>query len=84
MGQTQCLKILLADKEQLGLVNCRYRRRIVPAIADWKFGDRTARTINTEYLFASIGRAFKDSYMAGLDDIESRARLAFAEHALPR
>ncbi len=54
MGQAQCLKILLADEEQLGLVDSRYGRGIVPAIEDRKFGDGTTRTINTEYLFASI------------------------------
>src|SRR5208283_5335031 len=84
MGQTQCLKILLTDKEQLGLVDSRHGRGIAPAIEDGEFGNGTAWTINAEYLFASIGRTLKDSHMAGLDDIESRARLTFAEHALPR
>jgi hypothetical protein len=51
------------------MVDSRYRRGIAPAIEDRGFGDRTARTMNTEYLFASIGGTLEDSYVAGLEPI---------------
>src|SRR5580765_227519 len=82
MSQAQCLKVVLTDKEQRGVVDSRHRCGVVPTIEDWKFGDRTARPINTEDLFASIGRTLENPHMARFDDIQSGARLAFAEHAL--
>src|SRR6185295_8341733 len=82
MGQTQCLKVVLADKDQRGLVDRCHRCRIVPAIKHRKFSNGTTRPIDTEHLFAPAGRTLKDSYMAGFDDVEPGTRLAFAEHAL--
>src|SRR6266567_7344434 len=84
MGQAQCLEVLFTDKQQSGVIDSRYRRGIAPAIEDGKFGDGTAGTINTEYLFASVGRTLEDSDVAGVDDVESGARLALAKYALSR
>jgi hypothetical protein len=41
-------------------------------------------SIDTQYLFAPIGRTLKDSYVASFEDVEPSARLTFAEHALAR
>ena len=84
MGQAQCLKIQLADEEQLGLIDSGHGRGIVSAIEDRKFGDGTARTINTEYLFAPAGRTLEDSHVPRLDDVQSGTGLAFGKDALSR
>src|ERR1017187_2511303 len=81
MGQTQCLKVLLADKKQGRIVDRRCRRRIASAIENRKLSNRTTRTINTEYLLSPACRAFENSAMARLDHIESRTRLTLAKYA---
>src|ERR1019366_8301613 len=84
MRQAECMKVLLTDKQQRGVVDRGHRGRVVPAIEDWHLGDGTAWPVNAEYLLASAGRALEDADVSGLDHVESRARLAFAENSFAR
>ena len=68
--QAKCLEVLLADKEQSRVIDGGYRSGITAAIEDRQLRDRTARSIDTEHLFAPAGRALEDAHMSGLDDIK--------------
>jgi len=84
MSEAECLKILLAHKKQGNVADRDCRRRVCSPIEDGQLSNRTAWTINTEYLFASGGGAFEDADIPGLNHIKPRARLAFAKHHLAR
>ena len=84
MSKAECLKILLAHKKQSYVVDCGCRRRVVPPIKDRQLGDRAARAINAEYLFAPVGRAFEYADVAGLNHVKSRARFTLAKYHLSR
>ena len=53
-------------------------------IEDRQLGDRAARAINAEYLFAPVGRALVYADVSGLNHIKSRARFTFAKYHLSR
>ena len=83
MRQTESLEILLPDKEQRGVIHRGSRGRVVAAIENRHFGDRTAGAIDAEHLLAAARRTLEDADVPALHDVQSRARLALAEHHFP-
>ena len=55
MLKAKCLKVLFADEEQDGIIDCRYRCGITATIKNRELRDRTARSIDAEHLFAPVG-----------------------------
>ena len=80
MSQAERLKVLLAYKEEGGIVDCGDRSRVVTSIEDWKLRDRTARPINAEYLLAPTSGTLEDADVTRLNHIQSRARLTLSEN----
>ncbi len=84
VGQTQGLKILLADKQQGRVVNRGGGRRIVSAIEHGEFGDGATRSINAQHLFPAVSGTFEDADVAGFNHIEPGAGLAFTKNDFTR
>ena len=77
--ETVISKVLARDKCNLSLIHGNGRSRIRATVKHRQFGNRLARTVQGKNLFASASRAFEDSHPATQDDVQSRARFAFAE-----
>jgi hypothetical protein len=84
MSKAECLKIPLAHKKQSCVVDRGCRRWVVSPIEDRHLGNRAARAINTENLFASVGGAFEDADIPGLNHKKTGTGLAFAKYAFSR
>jgi hypothetical protein len=84
MSQAECLKVLVTDKQKCGVVNGGHRGRVVSSIENWQLCDGTAWPIDTENMFTSTGGTFEDADVSGIDDIQSRARLALAKNGFAR
>src|SRR5271157_3989554 len=82
MLQAQGLKVFLAEEQKAAIGDGLRRCWIAAAIEYRQLGDRTAWTVDGQYLFASASRTLKDAHIAGFDDVKSSARLAFAEDQL--
>lgn len=80
MSQAESLEVLLTDEEERGILDCGHGSRVGPSIEDWKLCDRTAWSIDAEYLLSSTSGTLEDADVSGLNDIESSARLALAEN----
>ena len=63
------LKVLLADKEQRGVVNRGDRSRIIAPIKYREFRNGTSRAVDAQHLLAPVDRSLKDSNVSGLDHI---------------
>jgi len=84
MSQAERLKVLFTDKQKCSVVNGGHRGRVVSSIENWQLCDGAAWPIDTENLFPSTGGTLKDPDVPGIDDIQSRARLALAENGFAR
>src|SRR5512141_531832 len=80
MSEAERVKVLLAYKEEGGIVDCGDRGRVIASIEDWKLCDRTARPINAEYLLAAASGTLEDADVTRLNHIQSRARLTLSEN----
>jgi hypothetical protein len=56
MGKTELLKILLANMEGSGFGKSRSGGRIITAVKDRQFCYGVAGTLDSENLFAAVGR----------------------------
>src|SRR5271157_3654826 len=82
MLQAQGLKVFLAEEQKAAIGDGLRRCWIAAAIEYRQLGDRTAWTVDGQYLFASASRTLKDAHIAGFDDVKSNARIAFTEDQL--
>jgi hypothetical protein len=84
VSETESLEFLLAYEEQGHVVHRYSRRGICSSIEDRYLGDRTTRTVYTEYLFAPVRGTFEYTNISRLNNIKPRARFAFAKYRLAR
>src|ERR1035437_3796045 len=77
MGQAQRLEILLADKQQRGIVHGGARSGIRAAIEYRDLRHRTTGDVDGEHLLAAGGGGFEDANVPTLDHVQTGARLSF-------
>src|ERR1039457_1877103 len=84
MGQAQRLEILLADKQQRGIVHGGARSGIRAAIEYRDLRHRTTGAVDGEHLLAASSGGLEDANVPMLDDVQTGARLSFAENHFAR
>ena len=84
MGKAQCVKVLFADEQQCGVVDCRRRCRIASAVKDRQLRHRATRPVYAEHMLASTGGTLEDTDVPGFDHVHAQARFTFAENNLSR
>ena len=84
MCQAQCLEVLFAYENQGRVIERAGRSRVIPSVEDRQFHHGAARAFNAENLLPAARGGLEDSDLAALNDVQSRARFAFAENGLAR